>query len=217
MGAKASFVAQLVKNLLQYGRPGFNPWVGKIPWRSESLPTPVLWPGELHGLCSPWGHKESVMNEQISLSLSKVYLLLINICTLLAVRLPAARLKKINQDDGEGSLQNKSFWRDSIPLLLSKSINYLCKILNVLIKTLRLDQQMHGTQNTTPTSSCCSRYCFPITELFPMCLHTAFKRLSTRHRRYMLATNHTWQEWQKLFGIHALWDWLYYPRCHFQH
>ena len=109
MGAKASFVAQLVKNLLQYGRPGFNPWVGKIPWRSESLPSPVLWPGELHGLCSPWGHKESVMNEQISLSLSKVYLLLINICTLLAVRLPAARLKKINQDDGEGSLQNKSF------------------------------------------------------------------------------------------------------------
>ena len=49
------------------------------------------------------------MNEQISLSLSKVYLLLINICTLLTVRLPAARLKKINQDDSEGPLQNKSF------------------------------------------------------------------------------------------------------------
>jgi len=27
----ASLVAQLVKNRLQSGRPGFNPWVGKIP------------------------------------------------------------------------------------------------------------------------------------------------------------------------------------------
>ena len=32
--------------------------VGKIPWRMEGLPTPVFWPGEFHGLYSPWGHKE---------------------------------------------------------------------------------------------------------------------------------------------------------------
>ena len=31
---------------LQCGRPGFDPWVGKIPWRRERLPTPVFWPGE---------------------------------------------------------------------------------------------------------------------------------------------------------------------------
>ena len=31
----ASLVAQLVKNRLQCGRPGFDPWVGKIPWRRE--------------------------------------------------------------------------------------------------------------------------------------------------------------------------------------
>ena len=31
----------MVKNLLQCRRPGFNPWVGKIPWRREWLPTPV--------------------------------------------------------------------------------------------------------------------------------------------------------------------------------
>ena len=37
---------------LQCGRPGFDPWVGKIPWRREWLPTPVFWPGE-----SPWGLK----------------------------------------------------------------------------------------------------------------------------------------------------------------
>ena len=35
---------------LQCGRPGFGPWVGKIPWRRERLPTPVFWPGEFHGV-----------------------------------------------------------------------------------------------------------------------------------------------------------------------
>ena len=45
---------------LQCGIPRFDPWVGKIPWRREQLPTPVFWPGELHGQrslagYSPWG------------------------------------------------------------------------------------------------------------------------------------------------------------------
>ena len=43
----ASLVSQLVKSPLQRGRPGFSPWVGKIPWRRERLPTPVFWPGEV--------------------------------------------------------------------------------------------------------------------------------------------------------------------------
>ena len=42
------------------------------PWRRERLPTPVFWPGEFRGLYSPWGHKESDMTEQISLSLFKI-------------------------------------------------------------------------------------------------------------------------------------------------
>ena len=65
-----SLVFQLVKNLPQYGRPGFDPWVGKILWRKERLPTPVLWPGDFHGLCGPWGHKELDTTERLSLSLS---------------------------------------------------------------------------------------------------------------------------------------------------
>ena len=42
----------------------FNPWVGKIPWRSKWQPTPVFLPGEscrqrsLVGY-SPWGRRES--------------------------------------------------------------------------------------------------------------------------------------------------------------
>ena len=42
--------------------------MGKIPWRRERLPTPVFWPREFHGLYSPWGHKESDMIEQLSLT-----------------------------------------------------------------------------------------------------------------------------------------------------
>ena len=52
---------------LQCGRPGFDPWVGNIPWRRERLPTPVFWPREFHGLFSPWGHKKSDTTEWFSL------------------------------------------------------------------------------------------------------------------------------------------------------
>ena len=34
---------------LQYRRPGFDPWVKKIPWRRKWQPTPVFLPGESHG------------------------------------------------------------------------------------------------------------------------------------------------------------------------
>ena len=65
---EASLVAQMVKNLPVVQRLEFDPWVGKIPWRREQLPTPVFLPGESHGLrslagCSPWGCKESDMTE----------------------------------------------------------------------------------------------------------------------------------------------------------
>ena len=38
----ASLVAQLVKNHLQCKRPGSDPWVGKIHWRRDRLPTPLF-------------------------------------------------------------------------------------------------------------------------------------------------------------------------------
>ena len=34
---------------LQCRRPGFDPWVGKIPWRRKWQPTPVFLPGKSHG------------------------------------------------------------------------------------------------------------------------------------------------------------------------
>ena len=50
------------------GGPGFDSCVGKIPWKRERLPTPVFWPGESHGLCSPGGRKGSDTTERLSLS-----------------------------------------------------------------------------------------------------------------------------------------------------
>ena len=53
---------------LQFKRLGFDPWVGKIPWRRERLPTPVFQPEEDSSLYSPWSCKESDMTEWLSLS-----------------------------------------------------------------------------------------------------------------------------------------------------
>ena len=66
----ASLVAQLVKNLPAVWETWFDPWIEKIPWRRERLPTPVFWPGEFHGLYSPWSLKESDRTERLSLLLS---------------------------------------------------------------------------------------------------------------------------------------------------
>ena len=50
---------------MQCRRPEFDPWLGKIPWRRERLPTLVFQPRELHGLYSSWGHKELDMTERL--------------------------------------------------------------------------------------------------------------------------------------------------------
>ena len=65
----ASLVAQLVKK----NPPAmWETWVRSLGWEDalerERLPTPVLWPGEFHGLYNPWGRKESNTTEQLSLS-----------------------------------------------------------------------------------------------------------------------------------------------------
>ena len=37
------------ESCLQCRRPGFDPWVRKIPWRREWKTTPVLLPGKSYG------------------------------------------------------------------------------------------------------------------------------------------------------------------------
>ena len=67
----ASLVAQMVKNCLRCRRLGFDPWVGKIPWRRAWQPTSVFLPGESHGQRSLVGYspcrcKEPDTTERLS-------------------------------------------------------------------------------------------------------------------------------------------------------
>ena len=72
---------------LQCRTPGFEPWVRKMPWRREWQPTPVFLPRESHKQMSlsgysPWGHKESDMTKQqtLSLILSEIIVKSIQLC-----------------------------------------------------------------------------------------------------------------------------------------
>ena len=51
------------------GNLSLIPLVGKIPWKRERLPTPVVWPGEFHEQYSPWGRKELDTIDWLSFSL----------------------------------------------------------------------------------------------------------------------------------------------------
>ena len=69
MAQLASIVPQLVRILPKMQET----WVRSLGWEEslekERLPTSVFWPGEFHGLYSPWGRRESNMTERLSLSL----------------------------------------------------------------------------------------------------------------------------------------------------
>ena len=62
------WVKKLRNSCLQCRRPGFDPWVRKIPWRRKWQPILVLLPGKSHGQrslvdYSPWDLKESDTTE----------------------------------------------------------------------------------------------------------------------------------------------------------
>ena len=70
----ASLVTQMERIHLQCRKPGFDPWVGKIPWGRKQQPIPVFLPRELHRQkslagYSPWGCKELDRIEQLTLHL----------------------------------------------------------------------------------------------------------------------------------------------------
>ena len=62
-GTGASLMAQWVKNLPAVQEMRVQSLGGEDPLEKEQLSTPVFWPGEFHGLYSPWGHKESDTTE----------------------------------------------------------------------------------------------------------------------------------------------------------
>ena len=65
----ASLMAQLVKNPPAM----WETWVQFLGWEDPlekgKATHSVFWPGESHGLYSPWGGKETDTTEQLSLSL----------------------------------------------------------------------------------------------------------------------------------------------------
>ena len=63
----------------QYRRHGFDPWVGKIPWRKKWHPTPGFLPRKFHGQrslegYSPWGLKAE--HVPLSIRVSTMYMFL---------------------------------------------------------------------------------------------------------------------------------------------
>ena len=64
-----SLVAQMVKKLPVM----WETWVPSLGWedpleKGKATHSSILpWPGEFHGLCSPWGRKELDMTERLSL------------------------------------------------------------------------------------------------------------------------------------------------------
>ena len=51
----------------RHKRCGFDPWVGKIPWRRERQPTPVFLPGESRDRGAWWATVHGVAKSQTQL------------------------------------------------------------------------------------------------------------------------------------------------------
>ena len=68
----------MVRNRLQTRRPGFNPWVRKISWRREWLPTPVFLPGEFHGQRTLVGYSPQGLRVRHDWATHSFFLLLVS-------------------------------------------------------------------------------------------------------------------------------------------
>ena len=55
----------MVKNLPAIQETRFDPWVRKIPWKREWLPTPVFLPGDFHGQRSLVGYIQSMGSQRV--------------------------------------------------------------------------------------------------------------------------------------------------------
>ena len=73
---------------LQCGRPGFDPWVGKIPWQREWLPTPVFFQGKSMEWGCWWATVYAAAKSQtikLMLTLSTFWLFMVSLRTVMAL------------------------------------------------------------------------------------------------------------------------------------
>ena len=111
----ASLIAQLVKNPPSMQETPVLSLDWEDPLEKERRPTPVFWPGESHGLYSPWGRKELDMSHFPFHSFSD----LISMMFLWGLW----ATKKINLIQGGGSMK---------PLIYSQSIRSKGDTLNLM-------------------------------------------------------------------------------------
>ena len=67
----------MIKNLPAVQETRIQSLGWEDPLEKEQLPTPVFWPGEFHGLYSPWGLKELDMIERLTLRFTSF---IVNFC-----------------------------------------------------------------------------------------------------------------------------------------
>ena len=107
-------MAQLV--CLQWGRPGFDPWVRKILWRRAWQPTPVFLPEESHGQRSLWATVHGVTKSRTRLKWLNTHFLPTSFSPLQKSSLPS-----VLQELAHGSQWLKTLNYDSL-LILNKPI-----------------------------------------------------------------------------------------------
>ena len=133
-------------------RHGFDPWVGKIPWRTTRQPTPGFLPGESHGQTSlagysPGSRRESEATERLSLhcclplvvlGVTDTSVLLTNVYSRRGggekpgnKRLKVMLCKVLEVDMGDGERANKSLSRGGgRESALGHSCNGLTSLIN---------------------------------------------------------------------------------------
>ena len=95
---------------LQCRRCGFDPWVGKIPWRRKWRPTPVLLPGKFHGLRSLVGYSPGVAKSRTRLS---DFLILYSQDLITVLRIISLHLTYIQQMVGNDSFSYSAIFVSS--------------------------------------------------------------------------------------------------------
>ena len=109
------------RNCLQCSRPGFDPWVGKMPWRREWLPTLVFLPGKFHAQrrlagYSPWGHKESDMTEWLTHQRSELWFyrfIFVNFLGGNSGKQPACQCRRHKRRESDPARVRKIPWRSA--------------------------------------------------------------------------------------------------------
>ena len=82
------------------------PGLGRSAGEGKGYPTPALWPGEFHGLYSPWGCKQPDTTERLSLCSSLV--------AQTVKSLPAMQETRVQSLGGEDPLEKEMATHSSI-------------------------------------------------------------------------------------------------------